>query len=45
MTELDNNTLECLCENYIAKMTNLTKLILNLELQELGGEDISIISN
>ena len=45
MTELDNNTSECLFGNYIAKMTKLTNLILNLESNELGNEDIDVISN
>ena len=45
MTELDNNTSECLFENYIAKMTKLTNLMLNLESNELENSDVDVISN
>ena len=45
MTVVDNNTAECLFGNYIAKMTKLTNLMLNLESNELSNEDIDVISN
>ena len=37
--------LECLFENYLYKMNNLTKLILDFEEKNIDGENIDVLEN
>ena len=47
LADLQNNdiNLQCLFENYVYKMINLTMLILDFELKNINSENINILVN